>query len=41
MDKKKNGVYVHMHYYSAIRKYGIAGMWIDLEIITLNEISQT
>ena len=33
-----------MEYYSAIKKNGkmpFAAMWVDLEIITLNEVSQT
>ena len=45
MDKIKKMWYIHtMEYYSAIKRNEImpfAATWMDLEIITLSEISQT
>ena len=43
MDKE-DVVHITMDYYSAIKKNEImpsAAIWMDLEIITLNEVSQT
>ena len=43
MDKEEWYIY-KMEYYSAVKKNEImtfAGTWMDLEIIILNEVSQT